>query len=104
MTIFFKCYKIDAQLMHKIMVDDDVKKFIISSKEDYRICTACSGPALVPISVKPPKKTDIMITVGNYALYISAIQAMHINKVTMDMLYSEEEIESCPAFWSRYHH
>ncbi len=92
------------RLMHEITVDDDVKKFIINSKEDYRICTACSGPALVPISVKPSKKTDIMIMIGDYILYVSAIQAMHINRGRMDMLYSEEEIESCPAFWGRYHY
>lgn len=90
--------------MHKITVDDDVKNYIINSKEDYRICTACNGPALVPISVKPPKKTDIMITVGNYILYVSAIQAKHIKKVTMNMLYSERDIECCPAFWSRYYY
>ena len=52
--------------------------------------------------MKPPKKSDIMIPIGDYVLYISSVQAMYINRVTMDMLYSDEEIESCPAFsWHR---
>ena len=88
--------------MHQITVDDDVKQMILDAKEDYRICTACTGPALVPIKVKPPKKSDIMIPIGDYVLYISSVQAMYINNVSMDMLYSEEEIESCPAF--SWHH
>ena len=75
--------------MHEITVDDDVKQLILDSKEDYRVCTACRGPALVPIRVKPPKKSDIMIPIGDYVLYISSVQAMYINNVSMDMLYSE---------------
>ena len=81
-----------------ITVDDDVKDYILSQKQDFRVCTACSGPALVPITVKAPKTTDRMIPIGDYVLYISAVQAMYINRVTMDMLYSEEDIESCYAF------
>ena len=88
--------------MHQITVDDDVKQMILDAKEDFRVCTACRGPALVPIKVKPPKKSDIMIPIGDYVLYISSVQAMYINNVSMDMLYSDEEIESCPAFsWHR---
>ena len=54
--------------MHEITVDEDVKQMILDAKEDYRICTACTGPALVPIKVKPPKKSDIMIPIGDYVL------------------------------------
>lgn len=88
--------------MHRIDVDEDVKKMILEKKEDYRVCTACMGPALVPISIKAPKKNDVMIPIGDYVLYISAVQAMYIDRVTMDMVYSEEEINSCPAFYPRY--
>ena len=72
--------------MHQITVDDDVKQMILDAKEDFRVCTACRGPALVPIKVKPPKKSDIMIPIGDYVLYISSVQAMYINNVSMDML------------------
>lgn len=90
--------------MHKIEVDEDVKKMILDAKEDYRLCTACYGPALVPISVKMPKRNDVMIPVGDYVLYVSQVQAMYTNRITMDMVYSEEEIESCPAFGPYYNY
>ena len=87
---------------HKIEVDDDVKAMILEAKEDYRLCTACYGPALVPISVKMPKKNDMMIPIGDYILYISAVQTMYVDRVTMDMVYTEDEIETCPAFGPYY--
>ncbi len=85
----------------EITVDDDVKSLILSEGRDYRVCTACMGPALVPISVKSPKESDIKIPVGDNFIYISRIQAMYIDRVTMDMLYDKEDIDSCPAFYQR---
>jgi hypothetical protein len=82
-----------------IAVDDDVKKMIMTEKRDYRVCTACTGPALVPTTVKGPKNSDIKVKIGNNTLYISRVQAMYIDRVTKDMLYDEDEIESCPAFY-----
>lgn len=85
----------------QITVDEDVKKMIVAEKRDYRICTACMGPALVPTTVKPAKSSDLKIPVGDNTLYISRIQAMYISRVTMDMVYEEEDIDSCPAFYYR---
>ena len=85
----------------EIQVDEDVKEYIMSQGCDFRICTACMGPALVPISVKRPKDTDIKIPVGDQTLYVSRIQAMYMDRVTMDMLYDEDDIDSCPAFYTR---
>jgi len=85
----------------EITVDDDVKKLIIEQGCDYRVCTACMGPALVPTSVKPPKESDIKIPVGDHFLYISRVQSMYISRVTIDMVYDQEEIDSCPAFYPR---
>lgn len=85
----------------EIQVDEDVKRYIESMGCDFRVCTACMGPALVPTKVKGPKESDIAIPVGSHTLYISRIQAMYIDKVTMDMLYNEDEIDSCPAFYVR---
>jgi hypothetical protein len=81
----------------KISVDDDVRELILEKKQDYRVCTACRGPALGPITVKPPKDTDIKIPIGKYMLYVSIVQSMYINRVSMDMLYTEKDIFSCPA-------
>lgn len=85
----------------EIIIDEAVKNLIASEGCDYRVCTACMGPALVPVSVKPPKSTDIQIPVGDHILYISRIQARYINRVSIDMIYDEDEIDSCPAFYIR---
>jgi len=85
----------------EIIVDDDVKKMIMSEGRDYRICTACMGPALVPITVQRPKDSDIKIKIGNNTLYVSSVQARYINEITMDMKYDQDEIDSCPVFYHR---
>lgn len=81
----------------EITVDDAVRDLIISDGVDYRVCTACSGPALVPLSVKPAKESDIKIPVGDHMLYVSKVQASYINRVTIDMVYDPEKIFSCSA-------
>jgi hypothetical protein len=86
-----------------ISVDDDVVRMIEAADVDYRICTACYGPALVPVTVKAPKNSDIVINVGNHKLYISRIQAQYIDRVTSDMVYNSDEIDSCPAFYYSRH-
>ncbi|MDO5861665.1 MAG: hypothetical protein Q4Q58_02570 [Thermoplasmata archaeon] len=85
----------------EIQVDEDVRQMILSQGRDYRVCTACAGPALVTTKVKAPKDTDIKIPIGKNFLYISKIQAMYIDRVSMDMLYDRDEIEACPAFYTR---
>ncbi|HKM08980.1 MAG TPA: hypothetical protein VJX93_00590 [Candidatus Methanomethylophilaceae archaeon] len=83
----------------QVMVDDDVKKMIIAEGRDYRICTSCTGPALVPTTVKVPKSNDIKIPVGENTLYISAVQARYIGRVSLDMLYDKTDVSYCPAFY-----
>jgi hypothetical protein len=80
-----------------ITVDDAVKELIIKEGQDYRVCTACSGPALVPITVKPPKTSDIKIPVGDNILYISMVQSFYIDRVSIDMVYDPDKLFSCPA-------
>jgi len=84
-----------------IIVDDDVKEFIISEGIDYRLCTTCSGPALVPILIKPPKESDIKIPMNdNIMLYVSVVQAAYISHITIDLVYDPEKIFACPALSS----
>jgi len=80
-----------------IIVDDAVKEMILSEKKDFRVCTACSGPALVPITVKAPKSSDIKIPIGDNILYISAVQASYIKRVSIDMRYDSDKIFACSA-------
>jgi len=83
----------------EITVDDAVKHLIISERRDYRICTSCTGPALVPTTVKRPKESDIKIPIGNNTLFISLVQARYIRRVTIDMLYNRDDFESCSVFY-----
>lgn len=83
--------------MQSIAVDQEVIDFIVRNKRDYRVSTSCSGPVIVPITVKPPKETDLKVKVGSNILYISRVQARYINRVTPDML-DESRLESCSAF------
>lgn len=87
-----------------IAVDEEVRQMIMREKQDYRVCTACMGPALVPTAVKQPKASDVQIQVGDNILYISRMQAPYLDRVSMDMLYDEDEIDSCPAFYSYSEH
>jgi len=82
----------------EIPVEDDVKKLIISEGRDYRVCTSCTGPALVPTTVKRPKESDIKIPIGKNTLYVSLVQARYIRKVTFEMIYNSDEIDSCYVF------
>jgi hypothetical protein len=84
-----------------IVVDEAVKQKITAEGKDYRVCTSCTGPALVPISVKAPKESDIRVQIGDNILYISRVQAGYINRITEDMFYSDREIDSCPVFYYR---
>ena len=85
----------------EIKVDDAVKEFIIAEGIDYRLCTTCTGPALVPILIKPSKESDIRIPVSdNLTLFISIVQANFVSHITTDMIYDPEKIFSCPALSS----
>ena len=84
----------------QIEVDDAVREMVLREKHDFRVCTACLGPALVSTEVKPFKESDVKIPVGDYIIYVSRVQAPYIERITMDMLYDEEEIDSCPAFYN----
>ena len=84
--------------MMDITVDEDVKKLIIAERRDYRVCTSCTGPALVPTTIKGPKESDIRIPIGKNILYISLVQARYIRRVTMEMIYNRDDMESCYVF------
>jgi len=84
--------------MFQIAVDQNVINYITQNGQDYRICTSCSGPVLLPISLKSPKSSDIVIKVGDHTLYVSRVQARYIRKVTPDMIYDPEVGMSCSYY------
>jgi len=73
-------------LPEEIPVSDDVIDYIKRRGCDFRICTSCGGPILLPVSMKPPKQTDIPIRIGERMIYISMHQARYLHSIHKGML------------------
>lgn len=69
-----------------IYVTEDVRSYVLGRKRDFRVSTACSGPILLPTSVKPPKMTDLQVPVGDYTIYVSKYQARYIDSIHKGMI------------------
>jgi len=69
-----------------IHITDDVRSYILERKRDFRVSTSCSGPILLPTSVKPPKVTDLQVPVGGYTVYISKYQARYLDSIHRGMI------------------
>ncbi len=72
--------------MKKFLITPEVVKYILEQKRDYRVCTSCGGPILMPIAIKKPKPNDIKVPVGDHILYVSATQARYIDVIDDSML------------------
>lgn len=83
----------DSIGLGEITVVPEVIAYINRRDCDFRICTSCGGPILLPIRVKPPKKTDLLLKAGNHTIYISIHQARFLNSIHMDMIPFFEENE-----------
>ena len=70
----------------EITVSEDVRRYILDKKCNFRVCTSCGGPILLSTVVKPPKSSDLEIYVGDYILYISIYQARFIDRIDMNMI------------------
>jgi len=81
--------------MKEIKVDNEVIEFIRKKGRDYRVSTSCYGPVVLPIEMKPPKETDIIISVGKNILYVSIVQAKYIDRVTSAMIYDSSFRKKC---------
>lgn len=80
-----------------IDIDEELVEFLKRQKGDFRICTSCFGAELLPVSMKRPKISDFKVRIGNNILYISRVQAPHINRVDKSMLRHTDlaELEKC---------
>lgn len=72
--------------LHDITIDPEVITFINKRDSDFRICTSCGGPVLLPVRIKAPKKTDLLVKAGNHTIYVSIHQARFLNGITMEMV------------------
>jgi hypothetical protein len=83
----------DANETHRIIVSDEVRNYLRERKCDFRVCTTCGGPILLPTSVKPPKSTDYELFVDDMTIYISMYQARYIDRIDATMI---------PRYWQYY--
>lgn len=76
----------DSASLAGITVVPEVIAYINKRDCDFRICTSCGGPILLPIRVKPPKKTDLLLRAGNHTIYVSIHQVRFLNSIHLDMI------------------
>ncbi len=95
MVIYVK--QIHPTMMKKITVDDEVKDLIMRTGKDFRVCTSCYGPAVVSTDRKPSKSSDTRIPVGDNTLYVSRVQMLYVDHISMDMVYAPEHLDACPV-------
>jgi hypothetical protein len=69
-----------------ITITPEVLDYIAKRNCDFRICTSCGGPILLPTQVKPPKKSDFLFKAGNHTIYISIHQARYLHTIRMDLV------------------
>jgi hypothetical protein len=73
--------------VEEIEVDEVVAAYIKEQRKDFRVTTTCSGALILPISISPPKETDVSIRIGENTLYVSIYQARWLKRIDRQMLY-----------------
>ncbi len=76
----------ESPCISQVTIVPDVIDYINKRDCDFRICTSCGGPILLPLRIKPPKKTDLLIRAGNHMIYVSVHQARFLHSIRMDMV------------------
>ncbi|OPX65155.1 MULTISPECIES: hypothetical protein [unclassified Methanoregula] len=76
----------DSASLAEITIAPEVLDYIRQRDCDFRICTSCGGPILLPVRVKPPKKTDLLLKAGDHTIYVSVHQARFLNSIHLDMI------------------
>lgn len=76
----------DRVMPEDITITPEVYDYINRRNCDFRICTSCGGPVLLPVSLKAPKKSDILIKAGHHTIYISVHQVRFLNTIHLDMI------------------
>ncbi|MCX6683778.1 MAG: hypothetical protein NTZ37_03510 [Methanoregula sp.] len=76
----------DCDCINEVAIVPEVIEYINKRNCDFRICTSCGGPILLPTRVKPPKKTDLLLRAGNHMIYVSVHQARFLHSIRMEMV------------------
>jgi len=72
----------------EITVNDDVITYIKKRNCDFRICTSCGGPVMLPITARPPKTSDLQIHLGGQVIYVSIYQARDLKTIHAGLIPS----------------
>jgi len=86
-------YPKESTGLGEVHVAPAVIDYIEKRNCDFRICTSCGGPILLPTRVKPPKKSDVLLKAGTHTIYISIHQARFLHDIRIDMIpfYEDED-------------
>jgi hypothetical protein len=85
-------YSSDSSGASHIAIAPDVMDYIEKRDCDFRVCTSCGGPILLPVRIKPPKKSDVLLQAARHTIYISIHQARFLDEIRSDMIpfYDDE--------------
>jgi NAD(P)H-flavin reductase len=72
--------------LKEFLITKEVKDFLKEQDCDFRVCTFCGGPVMLPITARKPKPSDIKIQVDDHILYVSVTQARYIDVIDSSML------------------
>ena len=78
----------------EVIVTPEVIEYINRRNCDFRICTSCGGPVLLPVRIKPPKRSDLLLKAGNHTIYVSIHQARFLHSIHMEMVpfFDDDEL------------
>jgi hypothetical protein len=76
----------DNACLNEVSIVPEVIEYINKRDCDFRICTSCGGPILLPTRIKPPKKTDLLLRAGNHMIYVSIHQVRYLHNIHMEMI------------------
>jgi len=76
----------ESAVLRDVIIAPEVIDYIAKRDCDFRICTSCGGPILLPVRIKPPKKSDLILQAGSRTIYVSIHQARYLHAIRMDMV------------------
>ena len=77
-----------------VTIVPEVIEYINRRGCDFRISTSCGGPILLPVHVKPPKKSDLLLKAGNQTVYVSIHQARFLHSIRADMIPFYDDVNA----------
>jgi hypothetical protein len=72
--------------LNGVTIAPEVIEYINRRDCDFRICTSCGGPILLPTRIKAPKKTDLLLKAGKHTIYVSVHQARFLGSIQLEMI------------------